>query len=279
MSKYVLAISGGIDSVALLDMFDWPTDTIVAHFNHGIRESADADCLFVEKLARQYGFRFESARLPLGSDCSEELARRCRYDFLKSLASKNQATLVTAHHADDCIESMAINILRGTGWRGIAPFGDRTIFRPMLNLTKADIYRYAAAHQLVFRQDQTNNDDEYLRNRLRRLFSERMDSGTKQQLLQIYQRQVNLRQDIEQTLDAILGDELSLSCDLLDSVKSPENVEILRAFLSRHNCPITRPQAERCLQEIKKFAPGKKYSLDKTHFLLRAKYNYRLVER
>ena len=276
MSRYILAVSGGIDSVVLLDMFEWPKDTIVAHFNHGIRESADDDCIFVEKLAKRYGFQFEFARLPLGKNCSEETARRARYDFLKHLAAEYNAEIVTAHHADDCVESIIINLLRGTGWRGIAPFGDKDIFRPMQNLTKSDIYRYATEHQLRFRQDQSNNDDTYLRNRVRQRINQQLDAETKQKLLNLYRRQSEIRDDVDKIILQLLGAEKSIPRALLDETAAPENIEFLRSFLKAHDCSITRPQAERCLREIKNFTNGKKYSLDKQHFLVAGKQNYRL---
>ena len=276
MSRYILAVSGGIDSVVLLDMFNWPKDTIVAHFNHGIRESADDDCDFVAKIAKQYGFQFESARLPLGKDCSEEAARSARYDFLKRLAMEYNAEIVTAHHADDCIESIVINLLRGTGWRGIAPFGDKSIFRPMQNLTKSDIYRYAAKHQLHFRQDQSNNDDTYLRNRVRLLLKQKLSPETKQKILHLYRRQSEIRDDVDKIIMQLLGAGKTISRPLLDETKTPENVELLRGFLKVNDCSITRPQAERCLREIKAFTNGKKYSLDKRHFLVAGKQNYRI---
>lgn len=276
MSRYVLAISGGIDSVVLLDMFKWSKDTIVAHFNHGIRESADDDCIFVEKLAAKYGLQFVSAKLPLGENCSEETARRARYDFLKRVAKEHGAEIVTAHHADDCVESIMINLLRGTGWRGIAPFGDKGIFRPMLNLTKADIYRYASEQQLHFRQDQSNNDDTYLRNRVRQKLSKELDDEIRQKVLQLYRRQVEIREDVDKIIADLAGVEPAISRDLLDETSAPENIELLRGFLKMHDCAITRPQAERCLREIKNFTNGKKYSIDKTHFLVVGKHNYRL---
>jgi len=76
--------------------------------------------------------------------------------FCVNLLQSRAAKLHTAHHRDDLIESAAINILRGTGWRGLAPLRNPEIIRPLLDWTKCDIYRYAAEHQLHFREDQTN---------------------------------------------------------------------------------------------------------------------------
>lgn len=265
MANYVLAVSGGIDSVVLLDMFDWPADTIVAHFNHGIRPSADADCAFVKRLSRRYGFEFVSEKAALGQNCSENLARQRRYDFLRRIAKAHQAEIVTAHHADDCIESIAINCLRGTGWRGLAPLDNPEIFRPMLALHKADIYRYAAEHRLSFRLDQTNNEEQYLRNRLRRILQP-VSPFDKAQLLQYYHRQLALKAEIDQLMQGILGTRNYIPRKLLLE-SGDAGAELLRFFLRTRGCLLTRPQANRCLREIKNFTPGKKYSLDKTHFL------------
>lgn len=278
MSRFILAVSGGVDSVVLMEMFDWPEDTIVAHFDHGIRPSSSDDCAFVRRLAERHGWSFVFERAALGASCSEELARRRRYDFLFRTASNYRAELVTAHHADDCIETVAINLLRGTGWRGLSPLSNPRVFRPMLQLFKSDIYRFAAEKQLIFRLDQTNNDTQYLRNRLReRLRS--LSTAQKQQLLALYHAQLSLKTDIEQALQGIVGTRNYLPRRLFNAEIDDARCEILRFFLASHGIALTRPQTEHCLAEIVKFTPGKKYSLDKTHFLQADRQNYRIVEK
>src|SRR5690606_32014455 len=117
--KHVLAMSGGVDSVVLLHQY-WQEQgsegLVVAHFDHGIRTDSSADARFVEALAASYGIKFESRREELGSSASEAWARERRYHFLREVADSHQAVLVTAHHGDDLIETIAINLSRGTGW-------------------------------------------------------------------------------------------------------------------------------------------------------------------
>ena len=102
-NKYVVAVSGGVDSVVLLHMLAHRPDIelVVAHFDHGIRDYSVADAQFVKELADSYGLPFESRREKLGKQASEDLARSRRYAFLRSVADKHQAKIMTAHHADD----------------------------------------------------------------------------------------------------------------------------------------------------------------------------------
>lgn len=276
MNRFVLAVSGGIDSVVLTEMFDWPADTLVAHFDHGIRPSSADDCAFVERLAAQHGWAFVSERAALGANCSEDLARRRRYEFLFRVAAAHHAELVTAHHADDCIETIAINLLRGTGWRGLTPLSDQRIFRPMLQLFKSDIYRFAADRQLSFRQDQTNTAEQYLRNRVRAALQS-FPQSKKRAILELYHAQLALKADIEHILNGLIGTRNYLPRKYFAEAPDSATIELLRFFLVKQACPLTRPQAERCLKAIQDLAPGKKYSLDKTHFLQLDRANCRVV--
>ena len=136
--RYVVAVSGGVDSVVLLDMVAQevaPQRLIVAHFDHGIRPESADDAAFVKSLAKQYGLTFETKREELGANASEELAREHRYAFLRDVAKRYSATIMTAHHADDIIETIAINMTRGTGWRGLAVLDSPGIERPLLDKT------------------------------------------------------------------------------------------------------------------------------------------------
>jgi tRNA(Ile)-lysidine synthetase-like protein len=99
--RYVVAVSGGVDSVALLDILRQQTglELIVAHFDHGIRKDSCQDRLLVEQLAKRYGLTFVYEEAKLGPRTSEETARRARYAFLNKVMREHQAVaIVTAHH-------------------------------------------------------------------------------------------------------------------------------------------------------------------------------------
>ena len=136
--------------MVLLHMLSRQSDAriVVAHFDHGIREDSYEDARFVAGLAKQYGFPFVVKREELGAQASEALARERRYAFLYEQAEMFHGQIVTAHHADDVLETIAINITRGTGWRGLAVFSSTDIIRPLLGFTKTLLRHYALDHRL-----------------------------------------------------------------------------------------------------------------------------------
>ncbi len=194
--KYLVAVSGGIDSVVLLSMLvqDAKHELIVAHLDHGIRPDSADDTRFVGALAKSYGLPFVTRREELGSGASEDVARSRRYAFLQEEAIKHDATLVTAHHSDDIVETIAINLTRGTGWRGIAVLGNAQVVRPLLHLSKDDIRMYAKAERLEWAEDDTNSSDAYLRNRLRQKIATSLSDETKKELLEIWKKQIELKE-------------------------------------------------------------------------------------
>jgi tRNA(Ile)-lysidine synthase len=169
--KYVLGVSGGVDSMVLLDVLSTikGLEVVPAHFNHGIRHNSDDDELFVvQTVKRLYDLEVIVGRAKLG-DSSEELARRKRYDFLSSVAHIYKATkIITAHHQDDLIETAFINLLRGSGARGLFAIADNPkILRPLINIPKKSLLDYAMTNNLKWREDSTNLDTKYLRNHIR----------------------------------------------------------------------------------------------------------------
>jgi tRNA(ile)-lysidine synthetase len=206
--KKILAVSGGIDSMALLERFfrDEPENIVVAHFNHGTRTSADLDEQFVFSRCKELKVPFETMKIMLGEGVSEELARQKRYDFLYHVANKYSGEIYTAHHLDDLIESIAINLIRGTGWRGLTPFSDNRIHRPFIEegFYKTDILRFAAENKVLFREDPTNSTDDYLRNRVRSklLIMPRVE---KERLIDLYKRQAIIRNEIEELCESLLN--------------------------------------------------------------------------
>lgn len=265
--KKILAVSGGIDSVVLLHLFCADPSVIVAHFDHGIRPSSADDCAFVARLATSYHLPFVSRRAHLGQNCSEAAARTARYRFLRSIAARTQGEIYTAHHADDLLESIAINCLRGTGWRGLVPLRDPSLQRPLLNWAKSDIYHYAAKHQLIFRLDPTNNDSRYLRNRIRIRLQTSDFRATKAQLRALYDRQAVLAQIIDQLLSKLIGDQKRLSRPFFRALDDNLAIEVLYFYLKIAKISLTRPQLHRALAAIRTYAPSTRFSLSKTHFL------------
>ena len=252
--KYIVAVSGGVDSVVLLDMLakTGEHELIVAHFEHGIRgQSSKEDARFVEALATKYGTNYEIGFGALGSDASEETARIKRYEFLKEIATRHDGELVTAHHQDDVVESVAVNLTRGTGWRGLAVLGDSTIKRPMLGMRKSEIYEYALSHGLEWVEDETNLTNAYLRNRLRGKLRGLNDS-IHQQLITLYEEQTRLRKKINnEAVSFPLTSRYFVT--MVDELVA---MELLYALLASKNLSLTRPQRSRLLLAIKTAKAG-----------------------
>ncbi|MBR3164049.1 tRNA lysidine(34) synthetase TilS [Candidatus Saccharibacteria bacterium] len=277
--KKILAVSGGIDSVVMLHMFRNDPEAVVAHFDHGIRDCSSDDCRFVESLAKKYNLPFFSERIYLGPSCSEARARSARYAFLRSLSARLDGIIYTAHHQDDLIESIAINLIRGTGWRGLIPFRDASVERPLLSWPKREIYRYASQHALSFRLDASNTDNRYLRNRVRRYL--RNLPATQYDTLvnaisALYRRQTNLATDIEANLAALpLSSPYSRQAIAL--LDAPVAIEILRYLFARYDIHLTRPQLTRCLSAIRTYRPDSLFSINRSWFLKFGRQHFSII--
>ena len=263
----IVAVSGGVDSVVLLDILSKGSDRlIVAHVDHGIREESGDDARFVKELTKQYGLPCLSTSLSLGAKASEEKARQARYDFLFEQAKKFKATIVTAHHQDDLLGSMAINIARGTGWRGMAVMNRTGIERPLLGLTKRQLYEYALAHRLEWVEDATNTEDRYMRNRMRAGVAS-LDSKIRNRLTDIRIDQIRLKQDIEREIERVLlasrGNRYFYT-----NIGSSVALELLRREVHEKTgeTPM-QPSCERALLAIKTARRGTKHDVSGAVFL------------
>lgn len=253
--RYVVAVSGGVDSVVLLDQLAARPglDLVVAHFDHGIRDDSADDERFVRGLAARYGLDYESKREELGQDASEASARDRRYRFLRDIAADRDARIVTAHHADDVIETIAINIVRGTGWRGLAVL-DGDVLRPLIGYTKQQLIEYAMDHDLEWMQDSTNSSDQYLRNRIRKNLVT-LDDTARVKLHDLYKNQLDKKAEIKDEVQRLLPTEpydryFFICCG--DEVAK----ELLRAVTNHR---LTGPQLERSLHAIKTLRNGAIY--------------------
>jgi len=172
-----VAVSGGVDSMVLLHVLralGHPCS--VAHVDHGLRAAeSDADLAFVRAHCEREKIPFVSVRVDVNARAEREdvsvqmAARDLRYEWFHALHAADGLPIALAHHADDAVETLLINLLRGTGthgWAGIRPKSGPFV-RPLLATGRADILRYAREHGIAFREDGTNADPKYLRNRIR----------------------------------------------------------------------------------------------------------------
>ena len=176
--NYLLAISGGVDSMVLLDLFRQTSVQFhVAHCNFQLRGD---DSIGDEELVRNYCAKnlipFHSTRFNVqefkdsGNYSTEMACRILRYNWFDEIMKVNHLDyLVTAHHLNDNLETFLINLSRGTGIKGLVGMKISTdsIFRPLIEIDKDSILDYAEMHNIVWREDYTNATDDYTRNKIR----------------------------------------------------------------------------------------------------------------
>ena len=269
--KLILAVSGGVDSMALLAMYAH-ADIIVAHIDHGTRKSSAEDADFVRQKCQELGVKFYETKLKLGKGVSEELARKKRYEFLKTIQEKEGGTLCTAHHLDDVLESIAINLIRGTGWRGLTPFYGDELVRPFIisKMWKRDVLKFAGEQKTCFRQDPTNYEADYLRNRVREKMAE-LDETARADIINLFEKQNKLRGKIEKLVtelaeQTIVGKNFHKK-ELFLVTDEKVALEVLREICLMHGYSLTRKQLADFLSAIKTYAPHKKFNLPKNHFV------------
>ena len=177
----IAAISGGADSMALLHLLLTLKETkainiICAHVNHNIRKESATEAKMVEKYCKKNKIIFESMTIEeyQGNNFENE-ARTKRYVFFEQLVHKYNATyLMTAHHADDLIETILMRIVRGSTLKGYAGFEKETkknnykILRPLINVTKDEILKYIEEFDVDYANDESNMSDDFTRNRYRK---------------------------------------------------------------------------------------------------------------
>jgi len=172
---YVLAVSGGIDSMVLFDLFlKHKYKFVVVHFNHQKRKESIHDHQLIEDLCHRHSIPYHYIKLNIKNGNFQESSRNARILNLEEIADAYKTKyIVTAHHLDDLAETVLMKLIRGSnllGYSGMqaATHIDQYIYlRPLLNYSKSDIQYYQKAHDLKYLEDHTNLEDTYLRNRIR----------------------------------------------------------------------------------------------------------------
>lgn len=179
--RVIVAHSGGPDSTALLIVLDeiarkMDLTLMVAHFNHGLRgRASDADEKYSRGLAKKMGLSFSSGKMDRRSMkkgvSPEDFCRRQRYDFLDNVAKDYHAQkIAVGHNMNDQAETVLLNLLRGSGLEGLKGFlpkRDGKIIRPLMEISRQEIILFLKERGIAYRQDKTNQDDVYLRNKVR----------------------------------------------------------------------------------------------------------------
>lgn len=173
----VLALSGGVDSMVLLTILNALNyKVIAAHVNHNVRKESTDEYEFIKEYTASFGICLEYMKLPkIEKENFHQESRNFRYSFFNDIVKKyNAQCIVTAHHCDDNIETIIMKIIRGSnlyGYGGISlvsNFDNSKLVRPFLFITKDEIINYAFSKNIPYKEDKSNLQDKYTRNRFRK---------------------------------------------------------------------------------------------------------------
>lgn len=242
--KLLVAISGGLDSVTLAHLcHKLGLDIALAHCNFNLRGAeSDADEAFVLQFAEDLNVecfieRFNTSTFAKEQKLSTQMAaRKLRYDWFNLLAKEMEFDyILTAHHADDNLETFLINLSRGTGLEGLTgiPEINNNIARPLLTFSRDEIEVYAKSNNLKWREDSSNTSTKYLRNKLRHEVIPIL-KGINPQLLQNFNKTQTYLQDsseiiddyIEEVSDAVIsevnGDSIKFNIAKIETLNNPK---------------------------------------------------------
>ena len=176
--NFVLAISGGVDSMVLANLFLINNlNFSIAHCNFQLRgKESDDDELFINKWCSEKDIKLYNKKFSTEDYCKNNKltiqmgARELRYEWFRELIDKEKHDfIVTAHHIDDQLETFIINSIRGTGIDGLVCIPDKInkIIRPLLMTSKDQIIEYSKVNKINYREDSSNDKEDYLRNKIR----------------------------------------------------------------------------------------------------------------
>ncbi len=268
---YVVAVSGGVDSMVLLDLLRQNTKLklVIAHFDHGIRSDSHKDRKLVQNIALAHKLPFVYEEAKLGPGVSEARARAERYKFLEKVRRASTAkAIITAHHQDDVLETVIFNLIRGTGRRGLTSLKSTDdIVRPLLAYDKERLREYANTHMIAWREDPTNRDTTYTRNYIRANILSKFSEAKRAQLLILLDQLSALNQELDAHLEGLLHIQPALN-ELSRGwfIGLPHDIakEVAHVWLRRQGVKnITRKTIDRMVTAMKIGRNGQSIDVDK----------------
>lgn len=262
--KLLLAVSGGVDSMVLLDLCSHLHNEIgIAHCNFQLRgEASDADENLVIEEAKRMGVFCESTKFDTIGYAQEKgvsiemAARTLRYDFFQHLLEKKGYTkILTAHHANDNAETLLLNLIKGTGIKGLTgiPTRRENIVRPFLHFKRKDLVAYAMQNHIRYREDATNKEVIYQRNKIRHEvipLLETLNPAVVETLNENIQRFQEVRKVYEEVMQRRL--QFFVQEDSIDIEKlknEPYRISVLYEWLSVYDFPrITATEVSESLE-------------------------------
>ena len=246
VSNVLVAVSGGSDSMALLDMLVKKNKyrVIVAHINYHYRDSANRDQKIVEKYCKTNNLKYYILDLDSKKECNgnfENWARVKRYKFFKEIYDKENCNcLFLGHHKDDLIETYLMQLKRGStveyyGLKQETDLQGMRVIRPLLNFTKQELENYCNDNHLEYGIDETNFDSRYLRNKIRKEVIYKLSKQDSDKYLKEIQELNDKRQkelnEVDKNYRICLRDKRNMYLDKFASLSNELKREILYRFI------------------------------------------------
>lgn len=172
-ARFLLGVSGGVDSMVLLELMasvTTPQQLVVAYFDHRLRKNTAKEKKLIQSRCKKLGIKIVLLGTRSGKEVSENAMRNERHRFLEASRLQTQSDFtVLAHHADDQCETFFMRLIRGTGAEGLSGISRKAgkILRPLLVFPKDELIRYALLKNIAYIEDESNQSDQFLRNRIR----------------------------------------------------------------------------------------------------------------
>lgn len=277
----VLALSGGRDSIALLDLLIKNNySVIIAHVNHHKRAQSEQEEKYICEYAKKHNIPCEINHYYYdGKDNFQSLAREFRYNFFYQVAKQYKANyILTAHHADDLAETILLRLISGSnlyGYGGISlqtPFKDIYIYRPLLYFSREEINNYVERCKLVYFEDESNEQNDYLRNRIRHNILPLFKKENPNFLQEIINYSTILKESftyIRNNTLAYLNGELDINISSFKSLNIALQKDILNYLLEQYKLNISSNLINDLLKLINNKRPQLNYSLNNNYFFFK----------
>lgn len=282
----ILGVSGGPDSMSLLYIFyKLEVDLTVVHCNYQLRGiDSDNDQKLVEDTASMWGFDAISVRLNPSEGDGENFqnwARNRRYEIFGDLKEEQEAdAIATAHHQDDQLETIIQKILRGSGltaWQGMKTWNGK-FFRPLLDISKAEILQFASANYVPYRLDGSNEESTYARNFLRNGWFPILDDlfpGWRGNILKVPERAREHEAVVQSLVRSVKTDEKSILRDRLIALPSEVQKPLLLQMLKLVDPDITISSgALKNMDKLEMLQTGKKLAVNDRWYLIRDRNHF-----
>ncbi|KFC22036.1 tRNA lysidine(34) synthetase TilS [Epilithonimonas lactis] len=214
---YLLAVSGGVDSMVLADMFQVSGVKFqVAHINYHLRnEDSKLDQKLVSDFCERCKIPFHlyevSAKDQKPENSIQNWARELRYRFFRKIQKEqNLEYLVTAHHLNDQLETFIINLSKASGIKGLSgiPANENNIIRPLLNFSKDEIYEFAKENKIEYREDVSNQKTDYLRNKVRHHVVPELEK-INENFLQNFSKSIEILNQTKDVLNDLVNEKIN----------------------------------------------------------------------